>query len=447
MNKTLTKLLACVAALVIAASLMVVSTYAWLTMSGAPEVAGMQIHIGGKNTILIAADMTVENEDGTVSHYPGAFAETLRFSEYTQYDYLQEVSGLLPVSTADGVHWILPDYYDLDDELVQSGQAVNGALKDPSAFVVDDTLSAANLEVLPDTAQGHYIYLDFWVVAPGADYQLRVSSGDGTGDGGSYVIQMPEVEKQADTYTLTDSNGAAGAVRIGFLVNGETAVDSDMQSYVRSEAYSSRFSSQLRGRYAAKGQLAQAVQAQTNRFTIYEPNGNLHADGSGDYYITSPLQVADGSIIAATVSNRLTVQMENTWKLASNGTQTILQQQFATALAGKDLLGETEISLQSYFYEERLQGLMSPYLTRGGFVTQTQGLYNAAQYGKVSATNEHLLMTGSATEDVYITTLERDIPQRIRMFVWLEGQDVDCAEHMQETNFAISLELAGSNDF
>ena len=447
MNKILTKLFACLAALVIAASLMVVSTYAWLTMSSAPDVAGMQIRIGGKNTILIAADCTVENEDGTVSHYPGAFAETLDFAEHGAYDYLKEVSGLLPVSTTDGIHWVLPDYYDLDDEMVTSGQAVNGELKDTSAFMVDDTLYAANLEQLPDTVQGHYVYLDFWVVAPGADYQLRVSSGDGLGTGGSYVIQLPDVKKQAETYVLTDGNTAANAVRIGFLTNSQTASDSDLRNYMRSEAYSDQFSSQLRGRYAAKGQSAQDIAAEENRFTIYEPNGNLHEDGSGEYYITSPLRVADGEITASTVSDRLTVQMENTWKLAANGTQTMLQQQFVTAIAGKDLSKENEQSLQRYFYQERLQSLMAPYLTPGGFVTQTQALYRASQYGKVSADNENLHMTGGATEDVYITTLERDIPQRIRMFIWIEGQDVDCIERVQESNFAISLELAGSNQY
>lgn len=447
MNKILTKLFACLAALVIAASLMVVSTYAWVTMSSTPEVAGMQIRIGGKNTILIAADLTVENEDGTVSHYPGAFAETLDFADFGVYDYLKEVSGLLPVSTADGIHWILPDYYDLEDEMVVSGQAVNGALKDTSEFLVDDTLLAANVEQLPETMQGHYVYLDFWVVSPGANYQLRVSSGDGLGNGGSYVIQIPDVKKQADTYVLSDGNTAANAVRIGFLTNTQTAADSDLRNYMRSENHSSQFSSRLQGRYAMKGQSAQDIGAEENRFTIYEPNGNLHEDGSGEYCITSPLRVVDGAIVTSTISDRLTVQLENTWKLAANGTQTMLEQQFVTAIAGKDLSTENEQTLQRYFYQERLQSLMAPYLTPGGFVTQTQALYSASQYGKVSAENENLHMAGSATEDVYITTLERDVPQRIRMFIWIEGQDVDCIERVQETNFAISLELAGSNQY
>lgn len=447
MNKLLAKLLICIVALVVSASLVVMSTYAWLTMSGAPEVDGIQIHIGGSNTVLIAGDMTVQNEDGTISHYPGAFTQTLNLAEHAGYDYLNDLSGLLPVSTADGIHWVLPDYYDLSDSQVQSGQAVNGELKDITEFIVDEDLSAANLTELSSSTRGHYMYLDFWVVSPGADYQLRVSAGDVTGNSGSYVIEVPDPEKNGNTYTLEDGeNVAGGSVRLGFLVNSDTASDNDMRSYISSDTYSGRYT-RLQGRYAHRGQNVQEAQGENNRFTIYEPNGDLHADGSQAYCITKPLAVTEEIIYPGDVSDRLTVQLQNKWKPAADGTQTMLQQQFITAMAGKDLSGETESSLWRYFYQERLQGQMSAYVNRGSFVTQTQALYSAAQYGKVSVDNENLRLTSNATEDVYITMLEKDVPQRIRMFVWLEGQDADCVNHMDAAGFSVSLELAGSNDY
>jgi len=39
--------------------------------------------------------------------------------------------------------------------------------------------------------------------------------------------------------------------------------------------------------------------------------------------------------------------------------------------------------------------------------------------------------------------LEKNIPQRIRMFIWLEGQDPDCIGFADSVPFAIGLELAG----
>lgn len=443
MNKLLAKLLTCLLALVVSASLVVMSSYAWLTMSGAPEVDGIQVRIGGSNTVLIAADMTVTNPDGTVSHYPGAFSEVLDFSHYASYDYLKELSGLLPVSTADGICWILPDYYKASDHQVQSGQAVSGQIKEYADFTVDKVLSGANLTELTEDTHGHYIYLDFWVVSPGADYQLRVSTGDSASNSGSYVIELPTPEKQGDSFMLED--GASGSsVRIGFLVNSEASADSDLRNYINSDTYKSRYS-RLQGQYAEPGQ---SLQLENNRFTIYEPNGNLHNDAEDqNYYITRPLMEYGGTIFPADVRDRLTVQLQNRWRQNSDGVGTMLEQEFLTAITGKDLSKETENSLWSYFYRDRLQLQIASYVDRGSFVTNTEALYNGVLYGQVSADSELLRLTSNATEDVYITTLERDVPQRIRMFIWLEGQDADCGNYSDAANFSVNLEFAGSNDY
>ena len=448
MNKLLAKLLTCILALVVSASLVVMSSYAWLTMSGAPEVDGIQVNIGGSNTILVAADMTVLNSDGTVSHYPGAFTENLNFSDHTSYDYLDQVSGLLPVSTTDGVNWILPDYYDYQDDQVRTGQAINGQLKEFSDFTVDDTLSSGNLTQLTEESRGHYIYLDFWVVSPGADYELRISTGDASGNSGSYVVEIPNPQKQEDTFVLASSQEMSGSsVRLGFLVNSDTAADDDLRNYIRSDDYSNRYR-RLQGKYTQPGQTLQDIQAKNNRFTIYEPNGNLHgAPEDGNYYITKPLTYAGGTIYPADIADRLTVQLQSTWRQATGSEQTLLQQEFATAIAGKSLANQTESSLWRYFYQERLQWQLAPYIQRGRFVTNTQALYDAVRYGKVAPESEALRVTSNATQDVYITTLEEDVPQRIRMFIWLEGQDSDCGNYSDASSFSVNLELAGSNDY
>ena len=50
-----------------------------------------------------------------------------------------------------------------------------------------------------------------------------------------------------------------------------------------------------------------------------------------------------------------------------------------------------------------------------------------------------------ATKDVDIVYLERNVPQRIRMYVYLEGQDVDCVSSNEITNLIVHLELAGGS--
>ena len=55
------------------------------------------------------------------------------------------------------------------------------------------------------------------------------------------------------------------------------------------------------------------------------------------------------------------------------------------------------------------------------------------------------LLTAGAADDVVIAELQRNVPQRIRMFVWVEGQDVDCASVIAASGLMLRLELAGSS--
>lgn len=425
MNKLLAKLLAVVLALAVSASLVVMSTYAWFTMSGAPEVGGIQVNIGGGNTILIASDIAVENEDGTVSHYPGEFSAVQSFSG-RNYAYLQDVAALQPVSTADGLHW------------VTQGSGME-------EYVIDTELSRANQQT-GSAGGGNYVYLDLWVVSPGASYDLRVSTGNDEELGGSYVIGLMEPYAVGDTYALVQSDAtAANCVRIGFLTNDTSAGQEAMMQYTRSEDYDSRYT-RLKGSYQEPGDALEEDAVQNSRFTIYEPNGDLHAQGGGSgYRITQPLAVVDGAVMPADISDRLSVQLTNHWKTTDDSLQTLLQQEFAAALAGRDLTGETEQSLWNYFYKERMQSQLAAYVNKGGFVSSTQNLYAAAQNGTVAQDAVALHMTGGATEDVYITTLEKNVPQRIRVFIWIEGQDEDCRSLSGISGFTMSLELAGSS--
>ena len=64
----------------------------------------------------------------------------------------------------------------------------------------------------------------------------------------------------------------------------------------------------------------------------------------------------------------------------------------------------------------------------------------------MSAADVAQLKTAGATDDVYIIELERNVPQRIRMFIWLEGQDVDCTNVTELSSLMLYLELAGSTE-
>lgn len=42
-----------------------------------------------------------------------------------------------------------------------------------------------------------------------------------------------------------------------------------------------------------------------------------------------------------------------------------------------------------------------------------------------------------------ITTLKKDVPQKVRIYFWIEGQDVDCWNDISFTDFLVNLELVG----
>jgi hypothetical protein len=102
-------------------------------------------------------------------------------------------------------------------------------------------------------------------------------------------------------------------------------------------------------------------------------------------------------------------------------------------------------ALAQHFYNRHLQGVFAPYVEKGYFVDSTQALYaDADANGYVANDSVSLHIADRATDEITITKLQKNIPQRIRMFVWLEGQDADCVNFGDISSFIVSLELAGN---
>lgn len=433
MKKIYMKLAASAFSIVISLTMVVGATFAWMVLSQSPVVNGISMSIGGGRTIMLAPDLTqaVTDENGNeiIVHYPGKFESILNFSDYETYDYLKELDGLSPVSTADGLYWILPSY----DE-------TTGLLRPYDQFLVDGTLDYANMT---ENVNGNYVYLDFWVVSPGAEYDLHIAT-DVKKNIGSYLIELPGVEEAEDgTLQLAKTEGLVEAVaRVGFLVNTDNVGTEAMNAYTESEQFDDRYSSLL-GNYQKKGEKVTG----DYQFTIYEPNGTKHPSDDlpdGDYIITKPLRYNPygNSIAEENIENIVTVQDANNWKTLNDGSQ--FEQIFKAAIANKGKL--TPEKAAAVFYQEYLQGQVGAYVNSGKFFQRTDALYGAAEDGLVNTKN-HSLAKAGATDDVIITTLQPNTPQKIRMYIWLEGQDADCVNNGSITisGFCLNLELSGAD--
>ena len=424
------KLYSALILMVVSVSLMITVSFAWFTLSTAPAVNNIKVVIGGDNTIKIASNIQ-ETVDGVTVNYPGGFTKVSNFT-------VDSAALLSPVSTADGVNWFV-----LKDELKTSQKEVN-SLDD---FILDTSYSYAN------TASGGYIYVDFWVLSSLENCVLRLSSGDVSGaETGSYVVQLPSAIKSFTNktgYELDDSHKTlSSSIRVGFLVNDDTIEDNSvMHSYMNSSSYDENFKA-LRGIYD---------QLHDYDFMIYEPNGTSHSNEGqsvvlgdkgleyvscedGEYHVTYPIGIDNsGNREFVNVTDRLVVQTESKWK--TDGNSTMIDDLYQGYL----LSNEPNKSLDN-FYNKYLKGTYLPYVKSGFMFSNTWNLYFAGDSMRVKS-KEVLskLDTSNVVKASSIVRLKKNVPQRVRMFVWIEGQDIDCNYYAADQNIALRLELAGSS--
>lgn len=456
------KLTALALMVIMSLTVAVTSTYAWLTMSSSPVLEGLRVTVGGDNTIKVAADISAKAEDGTTVHYPAAFTEHLNLSLYSQYEYLGKLAGLSPVSTADGVNWFLPTYYKSSDLEVQNGNAAAGTIRPVQDFERDTALQHANLTELADSRAGHYAYFDLWVMSPSGDCDLRVATGtDPDDDSGSYVIALPDLSKGADgSFALNENaSSVAASARVGFLVNttplsGESGTTALLSAISENSNTGGSYNS-LRGVYAEKGSSTQNFHG-SESFVIYEPNADCHPGSTSDggYIATYPVGADEnGKGKEQSVFTNLTVQKQSTWKTDGTGKSLLAGQleaalfQFKTQLSEEKMNALTAEQAAELFYAKYLQGQYSFLVQKGHFFPNSAALSTGIDPNTRSIAGAELgtYKTAGATEDAVIVRLERNVPQRIRVFIWLEGQDADCTGAAENLRFAVNLQLAGAN--
>ena len=452
MKKLYGKLILSVVTVLFAITVVLTSTYAWMALSKNPAASNIQITIAGGNSILIAPDVCAEL-DGQTVHYPGSFDDSVRTPELQ----LEGLAGLLPVSTQNGIDWVVPSYYKPSETAVQEQRVLSGLMKDISEFTVDSTLEYANLPAGSEAA-GSYVYLDFWVVSPGMDYSLRVSCDSKDPESpedsreGSYVFTRPRIVGEEPL--LVDAGRAATAsVRLGFLVNETPCSANAFSAYKSSESYSSRYET-MSGVYPEKGTAFPAAERASTHFSVYEPNAELHAAQlrDGSYLVTTPLAVEDGTPCLGTPWRNLAIQKAFRWRGSTQpdstegsnfGDMFTVYRENHPELVGREL--------EDGFYADSHSAYLSDVIP-GSFYARCSDVYASAEQDgespelySVSAEQLAALDTDGASESAVIVQLQKDIPQRIRLFLWLEGQDADCVNPTGDEQLHIRLELAGSN--
>ena len=417
------KLFSAVMLMLVSITMIVCTSFAWLTLSDSPALSGIKITIGVDTSIKIAQNIN-EVVDGIEVNYPSKFVSTAT---------LETPDALLsPVSTADGINWFIPIY----DE---KGQIIEGE----SIFLLDDTSMYHN------SKDGGYISLDFWLVSPLDECYVRICSGTDN-ETGTYVVQLPESIKSFTNdsgYVLNDNYATlSSSARVGFLVNDEDITSNeDIIAYANSRNYEKVYRS-LKGVYN---------DTSSKDFAIFEPNGLIHPneghaviytdDGfnsvmlrNGEYWITNPIGIDDEGIIGPVdIRDRLIVQTESGWAKAEDGSL-IINEMYQAYLYLSD-----DPSLED-FYENTIHNSFVQYVYAGNLIKNSWELYMGSNLNYATKDEVFMMSKTNAVVPNEIVKLEKNVPQRVRMFVWIEGQDVDCNASLADEVIAIRLELAGS---
>lgn len=379
------------------------ASYAWFSLSTHPETGGMQVSLYTSRTLLVADSQE------------GEYGQWLDLS-----DPLSKYVELKPVSTADGIHWYLPTY-----------EAI-GLLKDPSQFYLDTQLAHANIAkfnasgqplqglALKDArAKGYYVYADFWLKTEEPACLVRLSvPGQQTldeweirqGTYGTYALSL-FTRPEGEEITILEPQ-AQTALRVGFLCDPD---DPATRSFTIYEPNADQRSSLDKPR-SGNGQV------DTPYVAGYDVASDLANYQEGFYIPTHPIapdpkSPTGSGLITDPDYTRLIIQKKSTWDLPA---------------------------LEAVLSAQQRQPGSNEVATMGRFVADTQAV--AATVDPVTGMTPLAAGINEAIAgEPVIIRLAQEIPRKIRLFVWIEGQDVDCWNDIATGHFAVNLELAGES--
>ncbi len=427
MNKNKTKLLMAAVMLTLSVVLLAGASLAWFTMSTSPEVTGMQVTLFTDRALLVARDEL--NAEGELT-----FDQSISLG-----DLFEDLAPLKPISTADGVNWFIPEYHPTTGELLSPAEFklanidVNANVK--MVYADGSPLSEADAFIAGNN--GYFVYCDFWLKTEyedGCDVTLSapnivLGNRDNAhleswetdlnhrhhGVFGSYALAMYEKNEDEATNTANPvyriDNNVQTALRIGFIIYDENGNPEDR--FVIYEPNADQRSSAI-GKPAGGelGNYVHGYEIETDQATG-EPTNYL----SDTYIPTRPIGLGtDGKGTLVDIApDDLIVQLAGKWDLEK--------------VKKKVMAGETPNSMDVD--------------TFGRFVKNTSALLAQPNYYNFKTTTTLEMDLGSSSTVVHLGSEEA---KKIRMFIWLEGQDPDCWNDIASGSFVVNLEFAAQTD-
>ncbi len=421
--------------LFIAAVILVAASFAWLTLSTDPEIRGLSLTMATADFLYVSTDGSNWQQSANLSD---------------EFKYHVE---LRPVSTYDGINWFLPEYNDF------------GELLDISEFTLDDTLEYANvyayrtdgsgnpipdsplegIELMDAQAKGHYVYTDFFLMTGEGICDVRLSKPKNMevlqdwevaqGIYGSFAIASL-IDSGEGHLEASELLAGESALRIGFLPIsiGEAVLDADTGEILKDEDGNIIY------------EYSPVNEGDGYRFVIYEPNADMRSyegkPGSAGSEHTEIYVIGytfdgddyqDGNYIRTTPIAHITDNEDDHYDLKEIDPERLIIQRKST---WKDLSGFDPSELAVDIENARV----SQYLNMGEFVSDSSFVYGE---DRIVDLEDGSIAKGNASDTV-VVRLSNNRPLKIRLFVWIEGQDVDCWNDISADRFLVNLEFGGT---
>ncbi len=428
-------------------SLAVLTTagFAWYTLSTNPEISGMQVTLEGDRNIWIS-------KNG---------ADFFRHIDISA-EMSSEMSTLRPVSTYDGLNWYVCDYHSSSGNIIED----EFFLKDWCISEEHGTEGHTHCD-----NGGFFAYTDIWITTKAGSAKIRLSIPDSDeryGEeetSGCYVLSYDySVDKEGVKTIKLMSRGPETCARVGFMVFDATSGEEDPVVLGKTE----NLAEKLKEEGFNKGY----------DFFIYEPNADVRSElnkqdsryltdiyvsqlrikklmigdtafdypaSNGSYMQTFPIKQAEAQTLEDTEedsrgtlqqaapalfpASKLIVQKAAAWNSAK--VSEMEEKTFTEADNAVDLLNEL---------------MQNDCITRGRFANENtvqNALYNGANTYFPTALDS-TPDTGNAASPTsqHMFTLKAGEIRQIRLFFWIEGQDIDCWNDVAGMNFLTRIEFA-----
>ncbi len=425
------------------------ASYAWFTLSTNPEIKGMEFSVASDEGLWISKDGQEFFKHVDISSEMAAGMNVLR-----------------PVSTIDGLHWYVCDYN------VSTGNIVEDQffLKEWCTSETHDEEEHTHCD-----NGGFYAYTDVWVKTnkDTANVRLAIPNLDERYEeettSGCFVLSYDVAEDEDGNQSIKImQKGPETCARVGMMVFDPTTEENPVVVDKTEDPLSK-----------AEDLGLSSGNESNPKFFIYEPNADMRSqlDKQSDRYLTdiyvSKLNIkdftsaggqafryseSDGKYLqtypikhkAALEENEAVTDERGTLESAAPAmfpAGNLIVQRAATwnlETIEEDGINSAPIDLMNTLMQNR-------YINRGRFVT-TENIQNALYMNKTAMSDitknndfSPVLLdgnnAGSATSHVLFDLKKGEVRQ-IRLYFWIEGQDVDCWNDVAGMNFLARIEFA-----